>query len=90
MREAKNEILYGDIDVKGLNQFLQACIDGEARIVHSRVSVPSRLGMSLYMSAFEDLMAMKTRAFLVKDIDSAVWRDCLVGDLLQLNCPKMN
>ena len=72
MREAKNEILYGDIDVKGLNQFLQACIDGNARIVHSRVSVPSRLGMSLYMSAFEDLMAMKTRAFLVKDIDSAV------------------
>ena len=42
------------------------------RIVHTKVVVPSRLGMSLYMSAFEDLMSMKTRAFLVKDIDPAI------------------
>lgn len=28
--------------------------------------------MSLYMSAFEDLLAMKTRAFLVKDIDPEI------------------
>ena len=28
--------------------------------------------MSLYMSAFEDLMSMRTRAFLVKDIDPAI------------------
>ena len=90
MREAKNEILYGDIDVKGLNQFLQACIDGDARIVHSRVSVPSRLGMSLYMSAFEDLMAMKTRAFLVKDIDSAVLERLLGRGPLLLSSRKMN
>ena len=32
MREAKNEILYGDIDVKGLNQFLQACIEGDKKV----------------------------------------------------------
>ena len=28
--------------------------------------------MSLFMSAFEDLMSMKTRAFLVKDIDPSI------------------
>ena len=34
MREAKNEVLFGDIDVFGLNQFLESCIEGDARIVH--------------------------------------------------------
>ena len=72
MREAKNEILFADIDMKSLQQFLNLCVKGDARIVHNKVTVPSRLGMSLFMSAFEDLMAMKTRAFLVKDIDPAV------------------
>lgn len=72
MREAKNEILFGDIDLIGLETFLSACAAGEARIVHTKVVVPSRLGMSLFMSAFEDLMSMKTRAFLVKDIDPAI------------------
>jgi ATP-dependent Lhr-like helicase len=72
MREAKNEIMFGDIDMKSLQQFLKLCVKGDARIVHNKVTVPSRLGMSLFMSAFEDLMAMKTRAFLVKDIDPAV------------------
>ena len=72
MREAKNEIMFGDIDLIGLQDFLQSCVTGNARIVHTKVVVPSRLGMSLYMSAFEDLMSMKTRAFLVKDIDPAI------------------
>jgi len=72
MREAKNEILFGDIDLTGLEDFLRACAAGEARIVHTKVVVPSRLGMSLFMSAFEDLMSMKTRAFLVKDIDPTI------------------
>ena len=72
MREAKNEIMFGDIDMKRLQQFLSLCLTGDARIVHNKVTVPSRLGMSLFMSAFEDLMAMKTRAFLVKDSDPAV------------------
>lgn len=72
MREAKNEILFGDIDMKSLEVFLQSCVQGDARIVHNKVTVPSRLGMSLFMSAFEDLMAMKTRAYLVKDIDPAI------------------
>ena len=72
IREAKNEILYGDIDLGGLEQFLTACREGQARIVHIRTTLPSRIGMSLYMSAFEDLMSMRTRAFLVKDIDPAI------------------
>ena len=58
--------MFGDIDIKSLNQFLEASKESEARIVHSKVPVPSRLGMSLYMSTFEDLLSMKTRAFLVK------------------------
>ena len=72
MREAKNEIMFADIDITSLNQFLNSCIEGEARIVHQKMTIPSRLGMSLFMSAFEDLMSMKTRAFLVKDIDPTV------------------
>ena len=72
IREAKNEILYGDIDLGGLEQFLTSCREGQARIVHIRTTLPSRIGMSLYMSAFEDLMSMRTRAFLVKDIDPAI------------------
>ena len=72
MREAKNEIMFGDIDLNSLNDFLELCIQGEARIVHQKMTIPSRLGMSLFMSAFEDLMSMKTRAFLVKDIDPTI------------------
>ena len=72
MREAKNEIMFGDIDLVGLETFLEACSSGDARICHTKVVVPSRLGMSLFMSSFEDLMSMKTRAFLVKDIDSSI------------------
>jgi len=72
MREAKNEIMFSDIDITSLNQFLNSCMNGDARIVHQKMTIPSRLGMSLFMSAFEDLMSMKTRAFLVKDIDPTV------------------
>ena len=72
MREAKNEIMFADIDIKSLNDFLNSCVEGDARIVHQKMTIPSRLGMSLFMSAFEDLMSMKTRAFLVKDIDPTV------------------
>ena len=72
MREAKNEIMFGDIDLNSLNDFLSLCVQGEARIVHQKMTIPSRLGMSLFMSAFEDLMSMKTRAFLVKDIDPTI------------------
>jgi len=77
IKEAKSEILFGDIDITSLNEFLESSKSGEARIVHTKVAVPSRLGMSLYMSTFEDLLSMKTRAFLVKDIDPEVLRRLL-------------
>ena len=85
MREAKNEIMFGDIDLNSLNDFLELCVQGEARIVHQKMTIPSRLGMSLFMSAFEDLMSMKTRAFLVKDIDPRYYKDCLGQEVLLLN-----
>ena len=77
IKEAKAEIMFGDIDIVSLNQFLQASKESEARIVHTKVPVPSRLGMSLYMSTFEDLLSMKTRAFLVKDIDPEILKRLL-------------
>ena len=77
IKEAKAEIMFGDIDIKSLNEFLEATKDSTARIVHTKVPVPSRLGMSLYMSTFEDLLSMKTRAFLVKDIDPEILRRLL-------------
>ena len=77
IKEAKAEIMFGDIDITSLNEFLQASKDSEARIVHTKVPIPSRLGMSLYMSTFEDLLSMKTRAFLVKDIDPEILRRLL-------------
>ncbi len=72
MREARNEVMNSDIDIKGLEEFLARSKEENVRIVHNKVKVPSRLGMSLYMSSFEDLMSMKTRAYLVKDIDPEV------------------
>jgi ATP-dependent helicase Lhr and Lhr-like helicase len=77
IKEAKSEIMFGDIDMKSLTQFLESTKDSSARIVHTKVAVPSRLGMSLYMSTFEDLLSMKTRAFLVKDIDPEILKRLL-------------
>ena len=66
IKEAKAEIMHGDIDIKSLNEFLQLTKESEARIVHTKVPVPSRLGMSLYMSTFEDLLSMKTEHFWLR------------------------
>ena len=41
MREAKNEIMFGDIDLIGLEGFLQSCLSGDARIVHTKVVILS-------------------------------------------------
>ena len=68
--------MFGDIDIKSLTNF-EANKESEARIVHTKVPVPSRLRMRLYMSTFEDLLSMKTRAFLVKDIDPEILRRLL-------------
>ena len=80
--------MFGDIDLIGLEDFLTACVAGDARIVHTKVVVPSRLGMSLFMSAFEDLMSMKTRAFLVKDIDPSILQRLLGTRRSPLNSPR--
>ena len=77
IKEAKAEIMFSDIDIISLNEFLESIGDSHARIVHTKVPVPSRLGMSLYMSTFEDLLSMKTRAFLVKDIDPEILKRLL-------------
>ncbi len=77
IKEAKNEIMFADIDIKSLSSFLESSMNSETRIVHSKVAIPSKLGMSLYMSSFEDLLSMKTRAFLVKDIDPEILRRLL-------------
>lgn len=77
MREAKNEIFWQDIDLIGLEDFLRRSKDLDARLAHTKVSVPSKLGMSLFMASFEDLLSMRTRAYLVKDIDPLVLQKLL-------------
>ena len=47
------------------------------RIVHRKVKMPSPLGMTLFMSSFEDLLSLRTRAYLIKDIDPEILRRLL-------------
>ncbi len=72
IREAKNEIFWQDIDIKGLEQFLIRSKSEDVRLVHTKVSIPSKIGMSLFMSAFEDLLSMRTRAYLINDMDPKI------------------
>jgi len=77
MKEVFNEIFHADLDMVGLNQFVSEVVQGSSRILHTRVKVPSPIGMNLYMSAFEDLLSMRTRAYLIKDIDPEILRRLL-------------
>ncbi|MBO57996.1 MAG: hypothetical protein CMA77_03255 [Euryarchaeota archaeon] len=77
MKEVFNEIFHHDLDMIGLDQFVSRVVDGSSRILHTRVKVPSPIGMNLYMSAFEDLLSMRTRAYLIKDIDPEILRRLL-------------
>ena len=77
MKEVFNEIFHHDLDMSGLDQFVKQVVDGTSRILHTRVKVPSPIGMNLYMSAFEDLLSMRTRAYLIKDIDPEILRRLL-------------
>tara|TARA_B110000438_G_scaffold27802_1_gene26740 strand:- start:2099 stop:7435 length:5337 start_codon:yes stop_codon:yes gene_type:complete len=79
IREAQNEIFHTDLDMEELENFVNRMEDEGVRIVHSRVTLPSVLGMNLYMAAFEDLLSMRTRAYLVKDIDPEILRRLLGG-----------
>ena len=77
IREAQNEIFHGDLDMRELESFIERMAEEDVRIVHTRVSMPSALGMNLYMAAFEDLLSMRTRAYLVKDIDPEILKRLL-------------
>ena len=79
IREAQNEIFHTDLDMEELENFVNRMDEEGVRIVHSRVTLPSALGMNLYMAAFEDLLSMRTRAYLVKDIDPEILRHLLGG-----------
>ena len=79
IREAQNEIFHTDLDMEELDAFVHRMEDEDVRIVHSRVTLPSQLGMNLYMAAFEDLLSMRTRAYLVKDIDPEILKRLLGG-----------
>jgi ATP-dependent Lhr-like helicase len=79
IREAQNEIFHTDLDMEELERFVGRMEDEDVRIVHSRVTFPSALGMNLYMAAFEDLLSMRTRAYLVKDIDPEILKRLLGG-----------
>ncbi len=79
VKEAQNEIFHTDLDMEDLENFVTRMEEEDVRIVHSRVNIPSTLGMNLYMAAFEDLLSMRTRAYLVKDIDPEILKRLLGG-----------
>ncbi len=83
IKEVFNEIFHQDLDFDGLDQFVSDVVSGESRILHTRVKIPSPIGMNLYMSAFEDLLSMRTRAYLIKDIDPEILRRMLGQRALQ-------
>jgi ATP-dependent Lhr-like helicase len=77
VREAMNEILNSDLDMPQLREFISRMDSEDVRIVHRRVKMPSPLGMTLFMSSFEDLLSLRTRAYLIKDVDPEILRRLL-------------
>ena len=77
IREAMSEILTGDLDMDQLSKFISRMDSEDVRIVHRHVKMPSPLGMTLFMSAFEDLLSLRTRAYLIKDVDPEILRRLL-------------
>jgi len=77
VREAMNEILSIDLDILQLRDFIGRMNSENVRIVHRRVKMPSPLGMTLFMSSFEDLLSLRTRAYLIKDVDPEILRRLL-------------
>ena len=88
IREAMNEILNGDLDMKQLRNFISRMDSEDVRIVHRRVKMPSPLGMTLFMSAFEDLLSLRTRAYLIKDVDPEILRRLLGARSLATDLDK--
>ena len=77
VREAMNEILTTDLDMDQLRHFISRMDSEDVRIVHRRVKIPSPLGLTLFMSSFEDLLSLRTRAYLIKDVDPEILRRLL-------------
>ena len=77
VREVVSEILHNDLDMRQLEDFMSRMDSEDVRIVHRRVKMPSPLGMTLFMSSFEDLLSLRTRAYLIKDVDPEILRRLL-------------
>ncbi len=77
VREVVSEILHTDLDMRQLDDFMSRMDSEDVRIVHRRVKMPSPLGMTLFMSSFEDLLSLRTRAYLIKDVDPEILRRLL-------------
>ena len=77
VREAMSEILTTDLEMEQLRLFMQRMGSEDVRIVHRRVKIPSPLGLTLFMSSFEDLLSLRTRAYLIKDVDPEILRRLL-------------
>ena len=77
VREAMSEILTTDLEMDQLRQFMERMSSEDVRIVHRRVKIPSPLGLTLFMSSFEDLLSLRTRAYLIKDVDPEILRRLL-------------
>ena len=88
VREAMNEILNSDLDMKQLRKFISRMDSEDVRIVHRRVKMPSPLGMTLFMSSFEDLLSLRTRAYLIKDVDPEILRRLLGARSLATDLDK--
>ena len=88
IRETMNEILHADLDMKQLEIFINRMDSENVRIVHRRVKMPSPLGMTLFMSSFEDLLSLRTRAYLIKDVDPEILRRLLGARSLATDLDK--
>ena len=88
IREAMSEILNGDLDMEQLRKFISRMDSEDVRIVHRHVKMPSPLGMTLFMSAFEDLLSLRTRAYLIKDVDPEILRRLLGARSLATDLDK--
>lgn len=77
IREAMREITHHDLELDELKDLMSGRGSESLSIVHRRVKIPSPLGLTLFMSAFEDLLSLRTRAYLIKDVDPEILRRLL-------------
>ena len=77
IREAMREITSHDLEMEELKELMSGRGKDFLNIVHRKVKLPSPLGLTLFMSAFEDLLSLRTRAYLIKDVDPEILRRLL-------------